>query len=365
MRVLHVCRDRGEGGANRAIESIARETAHRGVEVHILAGAGPYDYHLPTKDIPILNRKVMRVPTVASSLWRNLRELSPDVVQVHSIGYALAITPLTVLLDIPLILGIHGLPAEDYARVGFGLRHLPGTIIAYGPGTAKILQRHHVSHRLIYYGISPAPDAASRAVLEHVTQSKDTKFILSAGRLVPQKNHEVLIRSLRYIPDAHLVILGEGPLRSSLVQTAEDLGLSDRTHLLGFRNDARALMAAADVVAIPSTWEGFGLAAAEAMLAGTPLVAGRAPGLEEWVAHKETGLLVDPHDPEEIGTALGRILSDGTFATALASAAQTFASQLTLEHMAESHLELYAELMRNPSRAHRTKDRRPRRAEVR
>jgi glycosyltransferase involved in cell wall biosynthesis len=347
MRVLHVLRDAGEGGATRAVDAIIRTTAVRGIDAFVATPPGPYRFDAPTVAIPLLHRDPRRMPLVAVALARSLRSIRPDVVHCHSIGMSFATAPLTRVRRVPLVLGLHGLPDEEYRYLAIPLKWLPDHVVAYGPGTAAIMERLGVRHRLIYCGVEPPPPPAAKAELAHICAIEPkSPIVFAAGRLVAQKNHIALVRALVHLPEVHVAIAGEGPARVALEAEAVRLKVETQLHMLGFRPDARSLMAAADIVALPSTWEGFGLAAVEAMFARTPLVVGDAPGLREWVKDGETAVLTPPHDPRALADQINLVL-DSAVAAPLVSTAYAFASQFTMDRCADAHIELYATVAEN------------------
>ena len=287
------------------------------------------------------------MPRVAVALAQSIRVIRPDVVHCHSIGMSFAIAPLTRVRRVPLILGLHGLPDEEYRYLTVPLKRLPNHVVAYGQGTAAIMERKGVRHRLICYGVEPPPPPAAKADLSRICAIEPTSpIVFAAGRLVTQKNHIALVRALVHLPEVHVAIAGEGPARLALEAEAARLNVDTRFHMLGFRPDARSLMAAADIVAMPSTWEGFGLAAVEAMFARTPLVAADAPGLREWIRDGETGVLTPPHDPRALAGRIDLLL-DSAAAAPLVDTAYAFASQFTMARCADAHVEIYATVAEN------------------
>ena len=112
-----------------------------------------------------------------------------------------------------------------------------------------------------------------------------TPTILSIGRLTGAKNHEAALQALAGLTDRDFryVLLGDGEERERLIALAAELGLSDRVTFAGHRSDIRPYLLDADMFLLPSLWEGFGLAAVEAMNAGLPVIASDVPGLSEVV----------------------------------------------------------------------------------
>ena len=129
----------------------------------------------------------------------------------------------------------------------------------------------------------------------------------------PGEGADVFLRAAslvaRVLPEARFVLIGDGRLRRKLEALAGDLGLLEESvRFLGFRDDAADLIAGLDILAVPSRSDGTPLVVGEAMTAGVPVVATRVGGLPDQVTHRQTGLVVDPEDPEGLATALVSLL---------------------------------------------------------
>ncbi len=142
-------------------------------------------------------------------------------------------------------------------------------------------------------------------------------------------------RLLQRLPDAHLVIAGDGPCQSELEAQIERLGIGSSAHLLGDRADVDAILQSADAGALSSDFEGKPLFALECMAAGTPMVTTAVGGLPELITHEETGLLVPPRDPEALAAALERVLTDTGLARRLASAAASRSDEYSLDSVVQ------------------------------
>lgn len=151
-------------------------------------------------------------------------------------------------------------------------------------------------------------------------------LIVTAGRLERQKGLVYLLDALAQIrvelPAARCLIVGDGPLRSSLEARAASLGLGDAVHFAGWRTDVAQLVQASDVFCLPSLWESFGLVLVEAMALGKPIVASGVDGVPEVVAAGETGLLVPPGSPSALAAALLAVLRDPELGRRLGAAGQ-------------------------------------------
>lgn len=144
-------------------------------------------------------------------------------------------------------------------------------------------------------------------------------ILLAMGRLHRNKAFDVLIRALPRIPGAELFIAGEGPERQTLRQLARQKNVSDRVHLLGWRGDTGALLAAADLFICPSRWEPLGNVVIEAWSAGRPVVAAASQGPAELIEDGRTGVLVAPEDPVSLAQAVQDLLNSPERAQRLAN----------------------------------------------
>jgi glycosyltransferase involved in cell wall biosynthesis len=167
-------------------------------------------------------------------------------------------------------------------------------------------------------------------------------ILLAVARLVPQKGVDVAVRALRELPDAWLVVLGEGPERPRLERLARELDVAERVWLPGRVPDVATWLRRADVVVHPARWEGFGSALLEAMLCAKPVVASRVSSIPEIVADGETGILVPPDDPPALAGGVTRALEDPRrYGDAGLKRART---EFSVERMATRTLALYRRL---------------------
>lgn len=135
------------------------------------------------------------------------------------------------------------------------------------------------------------------------------------GRLVHEKGHADFLRALPVIrkihPDARAIFAGGGPMHESLLQEISRNGLCDVVTITGqlSHNELLGIVAGADLVVIPSRFEGFGLVAAEAMALGKTVVAANVGGLAEVIQHGITGYLVDTRNATQTASIVAGLLS--------------------------------------------------------
>ena len=303
MRIAHVHKMRGIGGSERHLLALLPALADRGFDV-VFVGLDdprwdPSDFY-GALEVPAIRLRADRP-------WQLPRALRADVVHTHLVhadvlgGIAGRLRGATLVStkhnDDPFRVGPfryveRGLAAASARLVAItdALRRF--TIERVGIPASKV--------ETIHYGLDGLPAAWG----ENAPDDVDGRIVLSIARLARQKGVDVAIRALRDLPDATLVVLGEGPERQSLEALARELGLAGRVYLPGRVPDVAAWLRRASVYVQPSRWEGFGLGVLEAMLAELPVVASNVSSLPEIVVDGETGLLVPPDDPAALAAAV-------------------------------------------------------------
>jgi len=175
-------------------------------------------------------------------------------------------------------------------------------------------------------------------------------IILSAGRLASEKGLEYLIQAASILRGTGLgfrvVIAGDGPLRTQLENLARTLGVTDHVIFLGHREDMGDLLAACDLVVLPSLREGLSIALLEAMAAGKPIVATSIGSNSAVAAHADLAVLVPPCDPRALAHAILQCGRDPELRCKLgANARLVFESRYTEKTMLDSYRRLYVELV--------------------
>ena len=262
-------------------------------------------------------------------LWRALRAERPAILHAH-LSWPLACKYGVLaawLARVPAIVGTAQLYlAPGSPRQARLMLRLFRRIIA----VSQEVRRRYAealrvpAHKLVVVRnairVPPAtrsPDPALRAAL---VRGRPEYVVLTAARLHPQKGHSYLLAAAAQVPDATFVLAGDGPLRAELEAEAHKLGVADRCVFLGYRSDVSDLLAAADLLVLPSLYEGLPVAVLEAMAAARPVVATAIGGTDEAVTHELSGLLVPPRDPTALASAIRRIQADPALARRLAAA---------------------------------------------
>jgi glycosyltransferase involved in cell wall biosynthesis len=209
--------------------------------------------------------------------------------------------------------------------------------------------------RVIHNGIDPtefAEPSGGPALREELGIPAGAPLVGSIGLLNDAKGFDVLVEAATHLPPAtHVLIVGHGEREARLRAQAESLGLAERVHLAGWRDDLHPALDAMDVFALPSRWEGLPYALLEAMAAGLACVSTDVNGSRDILGvEPPCGLLVPRQDPPALAAALVRLLQDERLRTELAGRAPArVAEAFTLEHMVERTLALYGELCGQPA----------------
>lgn len=352
MNVLHVHRIGGIGGSERHLLTLLPALRDRGVDVSFLGLDDPSrapDPFYRELDVPYERVSAPRDvdPLLATRVFRAVRRAHADVVHTH-----------LVHADLYGALGARRLVStkhnDDPFRTGpfrFVERALAARasrVIAITESLARFqIERVGLPARKIvtvHYGLDAPPRAWGANPPDDVPAN--ARVLLAVSRLERQKGIDVAIRALaelrREVPDAELVVLGEGSERARLEALASELGVP--VHLLGRVPDVAAWLQRAEALVHPVRWEGFGLAVLEAMLAGLPVVATRVSSLPELVVDGETGVLVQPDNAAALADGLRRALSE---ARDLGAAARRRAQErFSVAQMADATLDVYRSVVR-------------------
>jgi glycosyltransferase involved in cell wall biosynthesis len=334
------------GGTARHVRTLAAGCAARGVTAGVF-GPGQTDRdfgfsRLAGGQVSFTQVDIADRPRVARDLRaiRRLRRLlaawRPDVAHAHGLragaltAIALAFVRPTVYDPRPaLVVTVHNAPPAGGAT-GAVYRVLERIVAARADSVLCVApdleeRMRAAGARRVGRALVPAETPAEAVAARPLPgePAPDRPLVLAAGRLAAQKGFGTLLeaaaagwRDLR--PEPLLVIAGEGPLEDSLKSQAARLGLD--TRFAGHRDDIPALLAAAAVFVLPSTWEGQPLILQEALRAGAPIVATRVGGTPV-LTGEDAAVLVPAGDARRLGDAVRAVLTDEVLAARLRKAA--------------------------------------------
>ena len=263
---------------------------------------------------------VTPVPAVLS-VARYLRRNEFDIVHTHSTEAGIIGRFAAQLAGVPNVVHtVHGVPFGDdqstlLNRFVLGCerraaRHTDVIVTNADAIAAEYLDRGigtPEQYATVYSGI----DIETFRNADPVTLPGDGVRLLMVSRLESGKGFSVLFDAIERLDgNVHACIAGQGPIESELRAQIRDRGLSEQVHLLGYRTDVPRVMAASDVLVLPSFREGTPRAITEAMAAGLPIVATDIAGIPEQVDDGENGYLVEPGDPDALARNLRRLVQN-------------------------------------------------------
>jgi len=196
-------------------------------------------------------------------------------------------------------------------------------LICVSLGVARSMRRAGVplaKITVVRNGVPPAPEHPEMIpMLRELHLPAGARLVLTVARFTGQKGHRFLLQAIPTIlaacPTAQFLWVGEGPLKEVLKHEVRKCGLESAVRFLGQRDDVPALLAASDLVVLPSLFEGLPLVILEAMAAGRPVVATRTSGTDEAVFDGETGRLVQPRNAQALAAGVVEALSSPELAT--------------------------------------------------
>jgi len=317
--------------AGRFVADAVERLRERGVAVEVIApGAGYRDFGLAYGGgiAANLRRRPWAAPLMLLSMWRAVRRAAPGADLVHA--HWLLTAAVARFGGKPFVVTLHGSgSAGRFSDVELARRRPRLVHALLRRASAVICVSETVAAALRSAGVDVVVIPNGVRVPAEVGASAEPPEVLYVGRLSPEKNVDTLVEA---VGDLNLVVAGDGPLRERVPNA---LGAVPHA-------EVERLLERASVVVSPCEREGFGLAAAEAMAFGRPVVAAAGGALLELVADGETGLLVPPRDAAALREAVERLLGDRELRERLGRAARERARErFGWDGVIERTLEVY------------------------
>jgi len=314
-------------------EAMLGEAAQRGIETRTPGLSGKFN------------------PLVALGILRVAREVGADVIHTHLSTASQWGGVAGRLGGIPVVSHVHAMNSRYFFM-------LADAMVACSEGVRRHIISQGVSPgriETIYNGIEPkrllfADDAVT--VRSSLGIASDTPAIACIAHLADKKGQSDLIRAVALLskkwPDLHCFFVGTGENMDSLRRQAVESGVGQRAILLGYRNDAVAIMNAMDCVMLPSLGkEGLPLVLLEGALLGRPAICSNIPGSNEVVVDGVTGLLFEPGNAEQLADRIDTLLSDRDLRLKMGQAARERAErEFTIDAMAARVELLYNRLLK-------------------
>lgn len=335
--VVHLTPDLTLGGGQVVVTRLAQRAQR--YEPHVVSLFGPQTSplvdELQRAGIPItwLHKRLGPNPLVPWRLASALRAIRPDV--VHSHRYALGYAALLPTLP-PVVHTTHTLaPAEVgrsrfLHRLAFRRGALPVGVspeVAASVASLYGLRRVDAVLNGVHLQALATPSQSRSAMRDALGLRHDAVVVLCVARLAKVKNHPLLLAAFAEVPDAELVLVGDGEERGAITALVDAHPRRAHIHLLGNRADVVNLLHASDIVVLSSEREGIPISIQEAMATGRAVVCPAVGGLPGMITDGVSGLLVPPSDVDALASALRRVVHDPGLREALGREARHHAEQ--------------------------------------
>lgn len=170
------------------------------------------------------------------------------------------------------------------------------------------------------------------------------RCLIQVSRFEEQKDQDTVIRAMTLLDDdVHVVFVGTGSRLEQCQELSKNLGVQDKVHFLGVRNDIKDLLSAADIAVVSSHWEGFGLVAVEAMANGLPVIASDVDGLKQVV--EGAGLLFPVGDEKALAEHVMNLFSDKELYDEMSKKSLERADRYDISVMCDNYLKVYQDLL--------------------
>ena len=375
-RILHVKGSGGFGGDCVLMLELGRAAQEQGFEVDVLATAPRFKDMIREAGLGVVDLDVIR--REIRPLW-DLRGLARMKAFLAGSGYSIVHTHTSK----PGVVGTlaarrAGIPAVIHTFHLFPFHEESGRVATAAYGAAQRMAARWCDRIVavsefqrqwaLRQGIGTPDQVIAIPNGVPVERARPTKaredirgelgvgdafVVLSTGRLARQKGLEFLVRAaaaLRDLPDLEVLLAGDGPLEQQLSTLVSELQLERTVTLLGHRSDIGDLLAAADLVVLPSLWEGLSISLLEAMAAGKPVVTTTLGGNVEVTNDGETAVLVPPKDPVSLASAIRKLAGDVSLRARLGRRGQEVQRErYTMRRMIDAYLDEYDRLLTRTS----------------
>jgi glycosyltransferase involved in cell wall biosynthesis len=363
IRVVEVLATGTNGGAQEHLYSLVTRIDQGRYDVSVVSlSAGSAVRKLQRAGVPVLVIDDADDAIAVGALAAHLAEVRADVVHAHMFrAETVAARAVMALVEAGqrrpyLVATVHSsrVRSDEDRALLLDLTPQFGQLIAVSTAIVAKLKaegRAIVPISLIRNGVDLqryTEQEACCTLPDEYGMERGSQIVGVVARLEPEKGHPTLLEAwpevLRAVPDAYLLIVGEGSRRDALEAQARELRIAHRIVFTGRRDDVPAVTAALDVAVLPSYREAQGLSVLEAMALSRPVVASNVGGIPEMIEDGVTGLLVPPHDAGALAAAIIRLLTDHPYADMLGRAGHDLVhDRFCIEAMIEATAAIYDE----------------------
>ena len=350
VRVFHLINDLGCGGAQTVILGMAKHLDRRRFRTCVGHWGTKWGHEMIDRftdigiDVIDLNGHSRFDVNAMKNLYRSLTSQTIDILHTHLFRMHIVGRIVGKLAGIPVILSTHHNLLEGNNRVTRLFEKITSPLSDITTSVSLAAQKSHYGtsepfsidalfsgrrHFTIFNAIdlNEVDKTLQRSDVGAVCREfgLENRFVFACiGRLHSCKGHQHLIEAVDLLkercPSVTVLIAGDGPLRDELEDMVRTRKLTEEIRFLGYRKDVTQILAVCHAVVQPSVFEGFGLAAAEAMACGLPVVSTNLPSIAEVVEDGKTGILVSPGDSRALSMAMATIADNPELAAGYGAA---------------------------------------------
>ena len=362
-RILHLVPSLDRAGAEKQLAMLLTQLPREEFDLHVcaLTRGGELAADLEAAGIPltVLGKRFKADPGCFWKLRKFIKQLQPDV--LHTWMFAPGVYGRVAAGQVGVKRFIHSERCADKWKAGWQwtldrqLAKRTQRIIANSEGVKDFGIEHGMAAEkfvVIPNGVaSPAEsDVTKKELLKELGIPAGVPLLGAVGRLWPQKRLRDLIWAVELLhilrPEAHFLIIGEGPERHALERYVRTIEATSYMHFLGHRPDVPRIMPHLDIFLQGSGYEGMPNAVMEAMAAGVPVIATDIPGTRELITHGETGFLYPIRGRKEFCKKSDELIADPVEAKRIGNAGREhILAKFAIEPMVEKHVQLYREVL--------------------
>ena len=296
---------------------------------------------IPFKDIPYYKRR--------SVIAKHLQDVHADVIHTHLFSADLWGRLAAKTCGLPIITTEHNVNISEpkiFRVVKRLMKRYSDVYTAPSEAVSRYMQKKYkikaASIKMIRHGIDLEAFDVKRGAGMYSPYS-----LAIVGRVTEQKGHYLLLEALTYIRNLEyeLIITGDGDQKETLQNYAKELKVDDRIEWVDFTHDVAGVYADADIVIVPSLWEGLGLVALEAMATGRLVIAANVDGLREIIEHNKTGILFQRKEPRDLAQKIRQALQHRKESLMIAKNGKRWVQEhADVTQMVKAYEELYLSL---------------------
>jgi glycosyltransferase involved in cell wall biosynthesis len=355
MRILHILNDvtdRGNGIVNTAVD-LAVEEARQGLVVAVASAGGGFKPLLERAEVLHLtldqSRRPLQLIRAGLQFRKYVRDFRPDVVHAH-MRTGLMLARVTRAFGRYALVGhVHNVHDRESLVMGFADR-----VIAVSQAVATTMAASGIPRKKIRVVLNRTVGNKRQPLLEEIAPADLLHpAIVAVGGMNSRKGIEELINAFDRLGgdfrNAHLYLVGDGPEREKFEQQARNSKCGERIHFEGFQAIPQAYMLSADVFALASRRESFGLVLTEAREAGCAIVATDVDGVSEALDGGRAGVLIPTRNVPALSAALSQMLNNDEERTEWRRKARQGIANYQVREMAHEVRSVYDEVIRRPA----------------